>query len=264
MEYLSRILADITSRGDRGSISIILRVFATFSAASSLTMNNEKSEIYFNCMAPAEVDYILHISGFKVGIFPFSYLCIPISYKRMAVGDCTRLVEKVVGRIRSWGARKLSYDRGSLQKLPLVRIRSILEIPNSGLGKICNEKRYGGLDIANARLWNKAFIGKYTWWLASKFHHMWIKWVDHVYMEGRDWQEYTPTTNSSWTWHKICQVKDTMKAGYVNGNWSAIKGVYSVSSGCLGNRIRYPGSLLSGTKPVCIILLVCWLSKRGF
>ncbi|XP_074304878.1 uncharacterized protein LOC141639720 [Silene latifolia] len=183
MEYLSRVLNDVTSRldfnyhplcrplhlthlcfaddlfmfcrGDRGSITIILRIFATFSAASGLAMNNEKSEIYFNGMAPAEVDHIIQLSGFKIGTFPFRYLGIPISYKRMDVGDCTKLVEKVVGRIR----------------------------------------------------------------------------VDHVYIKGKDWQEYTPTANSSWTWRKICQVRDILKPGFLNGQWIDNKGVYSVSSG---------------------------------
>ncbi|XP_074277300.1 uncharacterized protein LOC141600943 [Silene latifolia] len=250
MEYLSRVLTDITSRmdfnyhplcrplqlthlcfaddllmfsrGDRGSITIILRSFATFSAASGLAMNNEKSEIYFNGMAPAEVDHIIQLSGFKIGTFSFRYLGIPISYKRMAVGDCTRLVEKVVGRIMGWGPKNLAMQSGSDQ---------YLKSPAVSWDKVCNEKRYGGLNIVNARVWNQAVIGKYTWWLAAKSDHMWIRWVDHVYMKGKDWQEYTPTANSSWTWRKICQVRDILKSGFQNGQWNDNKGVYSVSSG---------------------------------
>ncbi|XP_074278251.1 uncharacterized protein LOC141601845 [Silene latifolia] len=203
MEYLSRVLNEVTSsldfnyhplcralqlthlyfaddllmfcRGDRGSITIILRIFATFSSASGLAMNNENSEIYFNSMAPTEVDYILHLSGFKVGVFPFRYLGIPISYKRMVVGDCTRLVEKVVGRIRGWGAKKLSYaGRLVLIRVVLTQLHSFwtrvfvipltvidrikgicrnylwsgsdqyLKTPALSWEKICNEKRYGG------------------------------------------------------------------------------------------------------------------------
>ncbi|XP_074297103.1 uncharacterized protein LOC141627781 [Silene latifolia] len=96
-------------RGDKESITIILRDFVTFSVASGLEMNNDKSEIYFNGMGEAEVGYVLRISGFKETQFPFRYLGIPISYTRMVVGDCTRLVEKVVGRIRGWVSKKLSY-----------------------------------------------------------------------------------------------------------------------------------------------------------
>ncbi|XP_074288554.1 uncharacterized protein LOC141613708 [Silene latifolia] len=97
--------------------------------------------------------------------------------------------------------------------------------------QICSEKRYGGLDIVNARIWNQVVIGKYTWWLAAKADHMWIKWVDHVYMKGKSWQEYTPSSNSRWTWRKICQIRDVMKPGYLNGKWIDNNGNYSVSSG---------------------------------
>ncbi|XP_074299506.1 uncharacterized protein LOC141630621 [Silene latifolia] len=97
------------SRGDRQSIIILLWAFATISVASGLEMNCDKSDIYFNGMAKDEIDFVLTVSGFKMGVFPFRYLGIPISYKRMVVGDCTRLVEKVVERFRGWGARKHSY-----------------------------------------------------------------------------------------------------------------------------------------------------------
>ncbi|XP_074301151.1 uncharacterized protein LOC141632503 [Silene latifolia] len=137
MEYLSRILNFVTSnlefnyhpmcralrlthlcfaddllmfcRGDRQSICAILRDFATFSKASGLVMNREKSDIYFNGMCNEDRHYVMRVSGFREGNFPFRYLGIPISYKRMAIGDCSRLVERVVMRIRGWGARKLSY-----------------------------------------------------------------------------------------------------------------------------------------------------------
>ncbi|XP_074297830.1 uncharacterized protein LOC141628611 [Silene latifolia] len=96
-------------RGDKESVTIILRAFATFSLASGLEMNCEKSKIYFNGIGKEDTTYIIRVSGFKEGQFPIRYLGIPISHKRMDIGDCSRLVEKVVLRIRSWGARKLSY-----------------------------------------------------------------------------------------------------------------------------------------------------------
>ncbi|XP_074299417.1 uncharacterized protein LOC141630509 [Silene latifolia] len=92
---MSPLLFTIYMEGDRGSICILLRVFATFSATSGFARNNEKSEIYFNGMAPAKVDYILHISGFKVGMFPFCYLGIPISYKRMVVDTVVATLSKI-------------------------------------------------------------------------------------------------------------------------------------------------------------------------
>ncbi|XP_074265618.1 uncharacterized protein LOC141588059 [Silene latifolia] len=97
--------------GVTGVLKLLLRAFATCFSVSGLEMNYDKSDIYFNGMCQGEVDYVLRISGFKEGHFPFKYLSIPISYKRMAIGDCTRLVEKVVSKLRGWGAKKLSYTR---------------------------------------------------------------------------------------------------------------------------------------------------------
>ncbi|XP_074300324.1 putative mitochondrial protein AtMg01250 [Silene latifolia] len=107
MEYLSRILVVVTDkmdfnfhplcrpmklnhlsfaddllmfcRGDRESIKVLLKAFVTFSSVSGLEMNCDKSNIYFNGVCQAEIDYVLRISGFKSGQFPFRYLGIPIS-----------------------------------------------------------------------------------------------------------------------------------------------------------------------------------------
>ncbi|XP_074298560.1 uncharacterized protein LOC141629460 [Silene latifolia] len=55
-------------RGDRRSIIVILRAFATFSSASGLDMNCEKSDIYFNGVPRDVITSILHLSGFKLGM----------------------------------------------------------------------------------------------------------------------------------------------------------------------------------------------------
>ncbi|XP_074282487.1 uncharacterized protein LOC141607006 [Silene latifolia] len=215
MKYLSRVLAAITPtvefnfhplcrplqlthlcfaddllmfcRGDRQSILVMLRSFATFSAGSGLVMNSDKSDIYFNGMDVGEIAYILNVSGFKEGAFPFKYLGIPISYKRMAIGDCTKLVEKVVERIRGWVVRKISYA-GS---------EGYHRTPYVAWAKICQDKKVGGLGIVNCRLWNIAMLGKYTWWLASKADHLWVRWVNHIYIKGQDWFHYIPSMNTS-------------------------------------------------------------------
>ncbi|XP_074288609.1 uncharacterized protein LOC141613766 [Silene latifolia] len=231
-------------------------------SASGLDMNKEKSDIYFNGMQHGEIEHILNISGFKPGVLPFRYLGIPISCKRMGIGDCTRLVEKVVARIRGWGAKKLSYA-GRLVLIQAVltqlhtywtrifivpvtvidRIEGVcrnylwsgseqyLRTPTVAWEKICREKKEGGLGIVNSRHWNTAMIAKYTGWLATKSDHLWIRWVDHIYMKGRGWFDYCPTANTSWTWRKICQVKDQVKLGFSNGIWTCTQGEYNVASG---------------------------------
>ncbi|XP_074321487.1 uncharacterized protein LOC141658401 [Silene latifolia] len=195
-------------RGDRQSLIVLLRAFATFSAASGLEMNCDKSDIYFNGMRQKKIDYVLNISGVKIGSFPVRYLGVPISYKRMVIGDCTRLVEKIVARIRSWESRKLSYaGRLVLVKSVLTQLHSYwtrifvipltvidrvericrnylwsgsdqyLKVPAVAWEKICQEKKCVGLGVVNCRNWNIAMLGKYVWWIAAKADHLWISLV---------------------------------------------------------------------------------------
>ncbi|XP_074299117.1 uncharacterized protein LOC141630147 [Silene latifolia] len=247
-KIINLIMADdllMFCRGDRHSLIVILRAFATFSGSSGLAMNQEKSEIYFNGMDAGEVAYILQLSGFKVGQFSFRYLGIPISYKRIAVGDCSRLVENIVERIRGWGARKLSYAgrlvliKAVLTQLhvfwdrifiiPVTVIDKITSIcrnylwagsdqygraPAVAWEKICLGKKYGGLGIVDYRLWNTAEIAKYT----------------------------------AWT---ICKVKDRVKAGFVNDVWCANQGQYTVGKLYTKDRMMRFGVISDGLCELC-------------
>ncbi|XP_074271347.1 uncharacterized protein LOC141595281 [Silene latifolia] len=96
-------------RGDRSSMILLLRAFATFSAASGLKMNASKSNIYGNGLIQGLLQKIAGLSGLKVGSLPFKYLGIPIAPRKLSVLECNILVEKVLDRIRALGARKLSY-----------------------------------------------------------------------------------------------------------------------------------------------------------
>ncbi|XP_074277742.1 putative mitochondrial protein AtMg00310 [Silene latifolia] len=94
----------------------------------------------------------------------------------------------------------------------------------------CNPKKHGGLGFLNYSDWNKASIAKFTWWIASMQDHLWIKWVNAIYIKNRNWWEYSPSINSSWAWRQICKVKEMFKSGYINNSWQ-IGGPYTVQSG---------------------------------
>ncbi|XP_074306160.1 uncharacterized protein LOC141641397 [Silene latifolia] len=89
----------------------------------------------------------------------------------------------------------------------------------------------GGLGVINSIVWNVAVVGKYTWWVASKTDHLWIKWVNQVYIKQQDWFSYSPTLNTSWTWRQICKVKDKLKLGYQNSKWCTNNGNYTPAEG---------------------------------
>lgn len=77
-------------------VKILLRGFATFSVASGLKMNNNKSKIYFNCVKDVMTKKVIQTSGFKERHLPFKYLGVSIPHQRLTKGDCNILIERMV------------------------------------------------------------------------------------------------------------------------------------------------------------------------
>ncbi|XP_074314107.1 uncharacterized protein LOC141649312 [Silene latifolia] len=252
----------IFCKGETRTVFIVMEAFKRFSNASGLNINSEKSDFYCNGMSPAIVQKVLHGTGFKKGELPFKYLGVKISHKRLSKIDCNILVDRMINRIRGWNSRKISYSgRLVLVKSILATIHNhwaqIFVLPVGVMERIhalcrnflwegedkyskaplvawnvlCQSKEYGGLGIIDSKLWNIAAIGKLVWWLASKQDHLWIKWVNNIYIKGASWWQYEPTNYSSWAWRKICAVKNTMQAGYVQGKWRGIDEPYTIADG---------------------------------
>ncbi|XP_074296600.1 uncharacterized protein LOC141626932 [Silene latifolia] len=80
---------------------------------------------------------------------------------------------------------------------------SYMRAPNVSWINYCFPKDEGGLGMKASKTWNKALLGKYFSWIASKKDHRLVGWVNHVYMKGMGWTSYTPPNNYSWSWKKI-------------------------------------------------------------
>ncbi|XP_074293131.1 uncharacterized protein LOC141620062 [Silene latifolia] len=267
-------------KGTESFILWILKSFATFSAASCLNMNKSKSEIYFNGTAASTVTNILQVSGFTRGTLPFKYLGIPISSKNLTKNEGMKLLDKLVARIRGWGARHLSYaGRLTLVSLVLSTLHTywanIFLIPNGIMNKVnaicrnflwsgkseygkpptvswdtcCAPKSEVGLGLEVAKEWNKALLGKYAWWLASKKDHIWVKWVNHVYMKGKEWNDYSPFPDRSWSWRKISQIMALFSQAYTNNKWMNTNVEYTVRAGY---------DWLRQSKPMVPWTHLCW------
>ncbi|XP_074278147.1 uncharacterized protein LOC141601745 [Silene latifolia] len=124
-----------------------MRAFKTFSLASGLVMNQGKSEIYCNGVEEHVMAMMIRISGMHRGKIPFKYLGVNISPKRLGVNDCQCLIDKVTTRIRSLGARKLSYA-GRLE-VSLAWHRYQGESTLVAWEHICKPKKKGGLGLRN-------------------------------------------------------------------------------------------------------------------
>ncbi|XP_070054488.1 uncharacterized protein [Nicotiana tomentosiformis] len=148
IEYLSRLLTDLKKnrhfhfhpkckklgithlsfaddlllfvRGDNQSVALLHKCFDQFSIASGLKANLNKSLVYFGRVDTTEHALILHQLGYVKGDLPFRYLGVPLTTKKMTVSQWKPLIDKIVAKISSWTARKMSYA-GRIQQ-----IRSVL------------------------------------------------------------------------------------------------------------------------------------------
>ncbi|XP_074293362.1 uncharacterized protein LOC141620370 [Silene latifolia] len=236
MEYLSRILDHVTttmkfkyhplcgglklshllfaddlllfSKGDASSIMILLRAFATFSVATGLQMNAMKSNIYFNGVPSSTKADILLVSGFVERTTPFKYPGVPI-----VGGGLSMQQIKVCDYIRS----------------PMVSWE-----------KVCSPKCEGGLGIRHSLYWNANLpLVRRHRWVYTKSTDLWVRWINHVYLKGQDWDTYSPKSEVSWSWKTICKVRDTFSWVIVFGRGSKPSG-YTVSSGYQWLRQKKP------------------------
>ena len=173
--------------------------FSQFSQASGLQANLSKSSIYCGGVQQEVKNQIVQQLGYNMEELPFKYLGVPLSTKKMSVMQWYPLIEKIMERITSWIARKLSYA-GRTQlvqtvlfgvqaywaQLFLFRAKVIKVIDSmcrsyqwSGAGKItrkaliawekvCRPKNEGGMGLINMQIWNRAAIVKLCWDLANK------------------------------------------------------------------------------------------------
>ncbi|XP_074300954.1 uncharacterized protein LOC141632295 [Silene latifolia] len=308
MEYLSRILNHVTSilpfkyhplcaqmqlthlmfaddlllfsKGDIPSIMVLLRSFATFSAATGLQMNNLKSNIYFNGVHSSIKSDILQVSGFSEGVLPFKYLGVPISAGKLSIKHCYGLIEKITERIRGFAARKLSYaGRLTLVNSVLTSLYSywatIFVIPKGVLkridalcrnylwdgsteylrsplvssAKVCVPKQEGGLGIRDSYAWNLAAICKLSNWVYNHLDSLWVKWVYHVYMKGVPWSSYMPKTDVTWSWKVVCRVRDKFAGAVTSaGQWMHNPAGYTITGGYCW--IRHSQPVVSWDKTV--------------
>ena len=171
---------------------------------------------------------------------PFKYLGVPLSTKKLSIIQWYPLINKIMARIKSWTAKKLSYaGRAQLIKTVLFGVQShwaqLFIIPTkiikvieglcrsylwSGVGdftkkaliaweKVCSPKSEGGIGLMNMKVWNRAAIAKLCWDLANKEDKLWIKWVHTYYIKGqREWQR---RKQASWMIQKIMSMQQSVE-----------------------------------------------------
>ncbi|XP_056695660.1 uncharacterized protein [Spinacia oleracea] len=107
------------ARADIPSVTALFGAFTKFSLASGLLANFHKSEVYTVGIPDSLSDQIVEQIGIPKGYFPFKYLGVPLTTRKLKFADCKPLIEKIVARVKSWSAKFLSYA-GRLQLIKSV------------------------------------------------------------------------------------------------------------------------------------------------
>ncbi|KAG5584839.1 hypothetical protein H5410_045273 [Solanum commersonii] len=106
--------------------------------------------------------------GFIKGLLPFRYLGVPLSIKKLLVGQFQPLLDKILERITVWTVKFLSY--------------------------------VGRLQL------NNAIVLKHLWNLSNKNDKLWIVWVHTFYLKGRNpWE--VKANKASWIVKRILHAR---------------------------------------------------------
>lgn len=214
-------------RGDVGSVQHLFTQFQCFSKASGLIANQAKSSVYCRGVSTVVQEEILKVLGFSKGELPIRYLGVLLSTKKVSVVQCQPLIDKILGRIKSWTIKFLSYaGRAQVIKSVLFSIqvfwaqvfvlpkkvvkiieatcRSFLwtggvELSKKALlawDRVCMPESAGGLNILDINTWNKAAIVKLLWNICRKKDKLWVKWIHCYYGRNRVLYEDIPSQTS--------------------------------------------------------------------
>nr|GEV39090.1 putative RNA-directed DNA polymerase, eukaryota, reverse transcriptase zinc-binding domain protein [Tanacetum cinerariifolium] len=120
---LSHLLSadDVIIMSDWSSHDVenIIRIFKVFFLASGLKINIHKSSIYGAGVPPEEIHHMASNTGCSAGLFPITYLGLPIGSNMSLTANWKLLVDKFHSKLSSWKASLLSYG-GHLTLLKTV------------------------------------------------------------------------------------------------------------------------------------------------
>lgn len=212
-----------------------------FHRLSGLEMNREKSALYTAGLTEDQTDSLAAF-GFTAGTFPFRYLGLPLTHRKLRRSEYTPLFDSISARFNHWTTKALSFA-GRLQLvssviystvnfwisaflLPKSCLKTIESMCNHFLWsgdiakkhgvkvawhQICLPKEEGGLGLRNFSLWNKTLNLKLIWLLFSKSDSLWVAWIRSHYLRHDSFWNTPLRTVSSWIWKAMLSLRPLAK-----------------------------------------------------
>lgn len=227
------ILVTTASRKVARFVKLCLQIYGQLTGQVA---NSAKSEVFFPSWANGRVmRSICAILSFQQGSFPFTYLGVLISPRRLAQTCFRGMVEKVERSIATWHksnisrAGKITLINSSLLSIPLYYL-SVYPVSDCILDQISTCARNflwsssgnrsgmhlvnsrdtmlgrseGGLSIKNLRFSKVALMAKHAFNYLNLRDTIWVDLVFHKYGCFNVWKDSIPV-NCSWFFRGLCR-----------------------------------------------------------
>ncbi|GKD36615.1 integrase, catalytic region, zinc finger, CCHC-type containing protein [Tanacetum coccineum] len=76
---------------------------------------------------------------------------------------------------------------------------------------VCMPKHEGGLGIRRIEDFNIALMATHIWSIFTHRESLWVKWVYTYKLKGRSFWDVPCRSDASWGWHKLLQIRSTIR-----------------------------------------------------
>ncbi|XP_039113706.1 uncharacterized protein LOC120249264 [Dioscorea cayenensis subsp. rotundata] len=207
------ILVTIASRKVARFVKLCLQIYGQLTGQVA---NSAKSEVFFPSWANGRViQSICAILSFQQGSFPFTYLGVLISPRRLAQTCFRGMVEKVERSIATWHKSNIMHlvnSRDTMLDQISICARNFLWSSSgnrSGMHLVNSRdtmlgRSEGGLSIKNLRFSKVALMAKHAFNYLNLRDTIWVDLIFHKYGCFNVWKDSIPV-NCSWFFRGLCR-----------------------------------------------------------
>ncbi|XP_062114155.1 uncharacterized protein LOC133825193 [Humulus lupulus] len=201
-------------QGTRSAVSIFKEVLVKFSATTGLSINANKSHIFFGGVIATERRIIAQEIQLPEGSFPLKLKLLSWTSRHLSFAGQMQLIHSVLFGLRNYWMSIFVLPQSIVKEVEklcrgflwgIYGNRSKLHI--TSWQQVCLPKAYGGLGFRDGASWNKAILAKYIWAISEKPDILWVKWINTIYLKGFNFYNYTLKPDSCWYWRKLCHLR---------------------------------------------------------
>ncbi|XP_023770251.1 uncharacterized protein LOC111918865 [Lactuca sativa] len=242
---------------DKGCIKNLARILKCFHISSGLKVNFHKSRLFGIRVTEDELEEQAKILGCLKGVFPFSYLGVPVGANLSQKKNWRPIIEKFQSRLSLWKAKTLSFAgrltlvKSVLNSLPTYYF-SLFRAPHGVIEdleklrrkflwggddsrkihwvswpKIIMDKKEGGLGVGSLMAQNLALLTKWFWRLKIEPRSLWKECIMSIHNLSRKPFNY--------------MVKQSIRGVWCNIS-KAIKSLHDVNTNCHSLFSPVPGT----------------------